>query len=186
MPLTAGEVVNRMKALLALQGVPWSDGSTRDRFKFGGPDTVVTGIATTFMGTFEAITKASALGLNLIIPHEDTYWNDADNTSIAEADTVVYKTKIDFMAKHNIVIFRIHDHMHRQRPDFTFSGTAREVGLDPMTETAPNSHRFVIPETTLGELAARVKKVRGDAAIRIVDDPAAKVRRIATGAGMAT
>ena len=63
--LSAGEVINRMKAVLAVQGVPWSDASTRDRFKFGGPDTVVTGIATTFMGTLEAITKASALGLNL-------------------------------------------------------------------------------------------------------------------------
>ena len=75
--LTAGDVVNRIKAMMAVQGVPWNDASTRDRFKFGGPDTVVTGIATTFMGTFEAITKAAKLGLNLIIPHEDTYWNDA-------------------------------------------------------------------------------------------------------------
>jgi putative NIF3 family GTP cyclohydrolase 1 type 2 len=169
--LTAGDVVNRIKAVMAVQGVQWNDASTRDRFKVGGPDTVVSGIATTFMGTLEAITKASALGLNMIIPHEDTYWNDPDNTLIAEADALVYKTKVDFMAKHNIVIFRIHDHMHRQRPDFTFSGTAREVGLDPMTETAPNSHRFIIPETTLGELAARVKKVRGDDAIRVVGDP---------------
>src|SRR6187431_2260074 len=184
--VTAGEIVNRIKALMALQGVPWSDTSTRDRFKFGGPDTVVTGIATSFMGTFEALTRAAERGLNMIIAHEDTYWNDADNTLVAEADTLVYRTKIDFMTTHNIVVFRIHDHMHRQRPDFTFSGTAREVGLDPSTETAPNSHRFVIPETTLGELAARVKKIRGADAIRVVGDPAAKVRRIATGAGMAT
>jgi NIF3 (NGG1p interacting factor 3) protein len=121
----------------------------------------------------------------MIIPHEDTYWNDADNTTIVEND-LVYKTKVDFMTKHDIVIFRIHDHMHAQHPDFTFSGSAREVGLDPMTETFPNSHRFVIPETTLGELAARVKKIRGDDAIRVVGDPNAKVRRIAVGAGMAT
>ena len=184
--LTAGDVVNRIKAVMAVEGVVWSDASTRDRFKFGGPETVVTGIATTFMGTLEAITRASERGLNMIITHEDTYWNDPDNTTIAEADTLVYKTKVDFMTAHSIVIFRIHDHMHRQRPDFTFSGTAREIGLDPSTETAPNSHRFVIPETTLGELAARVKKIRGDAAIRAVGDPNAKVSRIATGAGMAT
>src|SRR3954454_11700659 len=184
--LTAGEIVNRIKAVMAVQGVPWSDATTRDRFKFGGPDTVVTGIATTFMGTLEAITRASERGLNMIVTHEDTYWNDSDNTAIAEADTLVYKTKIDFMTRHDIVIFRIHDHMHRQRPDFTFSGTAREVGLDPATETAPNSHRFIIPETTLGALAARVKKVRGDEAIRVVGDPNAKVRQIAVGAGMAT
>jgi hypothetical protein len=62
--ITAGDVVNRIKALMAVQGVQWRDTSTRDRFKFGGPDTVVTGIATTFMGTFEAIKKASDLGLN--------------------------------------------------------------------------------------------------------------------------
>lgn len=185
MPLTAGEVVNRMKALLALQGVPWSDSSTRDRFKFGGPDTVVTGIATTFMGTFEAITKASEQGLNMIIPHEDTYWLDNDDTTISQNDPVM-KKKIAFMAAHNIVIFRNHDHMHRQKPDFTFAGSAREVGLDPMWETAPDSRRYVIPETTLGELAARVKKTRGDDAIRVVGDPNAKVRRVAIGAGMAT
>lgn len=185
MALTAGDVVNRMKALLALQGVPWNDGSTRDRFKFGGPDTVVNGIATTFMGTFEAIKKASDMGLNMIIPHEDTYWNDADNTSLVENDPT-YKVKVDFMAKNNIVIFRNHDHMHRQKPDFTFYGSAREVGLDPMYETAPDSRRYVIPETTLGELAARVKKIRGDEAIRVVGDPNAKVRRVAIGAGMAT
>ena len=107
MALTAGDVVNRIKALMAVQGVSWNDGSTRDRFKFGGPDTVVTGIATTFMGTFEAITRAAERGLNMIIPHEDTYWNDADNTVIAEADTLIYRTKVDFMAKHNIVVFRI-------------------------------------------------------------------------------
>jgi len=184
--LTAGDVVNRIKAVMAVQGVPWNDATTRDRFKFGGPDTVVHGIATTFMGTFEAITRASERGLNMIIPHEDTYWNDADNTVIAQADPLIYQKKIDFMTGHGMVIFRIHDHMHRQRPDFTFSGTAREVGLDLSMETAPNSHRFVIPETTLGALAARVKRIRGDDAIRVVGDPNAKVSRIAVGAGMAT
>jgi putative NIF3 family GTP cyclohydrolase 1 type 2 len=186
MAITAGEIVNRIKSVMALEGTPWRDTSTRDRFKFGGADTVVTGIATTFMGTFEAITKAADLGLNMIIPHEDTYWNDADHTDIISGDPLVYQKKIDFMKAHNIVNFRIHDHMHSQRPDFTFVGTAREVGLDPAMETASNSHRYVIPETTLGELAARVKKARGDDAIRVVGDPNAKVSRIAVGAGMAT
>jgi hypothetical protein len=57
--ITAGDVVNRIKAVIAVQGVAWSDATTRDRFKFGGPDTVVTLVATTFMGTFEG---ALALG----------------------------------------------------------------------------------------------------------------------------
>src|SRR6476646_4888604 len=103
--LTAGEVVNRIKAVMAVQGVAWSDASTRDRFKFGGPDTVVTGIATTFMGTFEAITRASERSLNMVGTHEDTWWNDPDNTLIAEADPLVYKTKVDFMTAHDMVVF---------------------------------------------------------------------------------
>jgi hypothetical protein len=89
------------------------------------------------------------------------------------------------MAKHDIVVFRIHDHMHRQRPDFTFSAPrARSASIrrPKRAELAPLRHS----ETTLGELAARVKKIRGDDAIRVVGDPNAKVRRIATGAGMAT
>src|SRR4051812_38564164 len=94
-PLTAGEVVNRIKAVMAVQGVAWSDATTRDRFKFGGPDVVVSGIATTFMATFEAITRAAERGLNMIVPHEDTYWNDADNTLVAEADPLVYRKKIE-------------------------------------------------------------------------------------------
>ena len=114
MPLTAGDVVNRIKAVMAVQGVTWRDTTTRDRFKFGGPDTVVTGIATSFMGTFEALTKAVDLGLNMLIPHEDTYWNDADSTTLVEHDPL-YRMKVDFMTKHNVVVFRIHDHMHAQR-----------------------------------------------------------------------
>ena len=123
--LTAGEVVNRIKAVMAVQGVQWNDGSTRDRFKFGGPDTVCHRHRDDLHGHVRGDPQASALGLNMIIPHEDTYWNDPDNTLIAEADPLVYKKKVDFMTEHNVVIFRIHDHMHRQRPDFMFWHRAR-------------------------------------------------------------
>jgi putative NIF3 family GTP cyclohydrolase 1 type 2 len=133
----------------------------------------------------EMIQKAAAAGLNMIIPHEDTFWNDRDDTALVSADPL-YKTKVDLMTKHNIVIFRIHDHMHSQRPDFTYVGSARAIGLDTKYETAPNSRRFVIPETTLGELAASVKKRSGARALRVVGNPSAKVTRIQLGVGYAT
>ena len=41
--MTAGEVLARIRQQL---GVPWREQTYRDTFKFGGPDTVVTGIAT--------------------------------------------------------------------------------------------------------------------------------------------
>ncbi len=180
--MTAGEIVERIKQNL---GVPWRDTTYRDTFKFGGADTVVTGIATTAFCSFEVVQRASAAGCNMIIPHEVTYWNDRDDVSIVSGDPM-YGTKVDFMRKHNIVVFRMHDHMHAQRPDCTYVGSGRDVGLDPKYETAPNSHRFVIPETTLGALAAAVKARTGARALRVVGDPNARVSRIQLGVGYAT
>jgi putative NIF3 family GTP cyclohydrolase 1 type 2 len=177
--LTAGEIITRIKTHL---GAPWNETTYRDTFKFGGPDTEVKGIATTAFASFGVIQQAAKAGLNMIIPHEVTYWNDRDDRTIV-ADDALYKAKIAFMQSHNIVVFRDHDHMHEKRPDFLFVGAARALGLDSKYETAPQSHRFVIPETTLGELAADFTKRVGGKAIRVVGDPKAKVRRIQLGVG---
>ena len=182
MAIKAGEIVDRIKKNL---GPAWRDATYRDTFKSGGPETEVTGIATTFMGTFDAIQRASAAGLNMIIPHEDTFWNDRDDVSVVSSDPL-YKVKTDFLQKNNIVIFRMHDSTHAQRPDFQYVGLARDLGIDAKYETAPNSHRFTLPETTLGSLAAQLKKTIAARALRVVGDPAAKVSRIQIGVGYAT
>jgi putative NIF3 family GTP cyclohydrolase 1 type 2 len=179
---TAGEVVARIKTNV---GIPWRDTTYRDTFKIGGPDTAVRGIATTMFCSFDTVKRAAEAGCNMIIPHEDTYWNDRDDTSIVSGDPL-YKVKVDFMKEHNIVIFRMHDHMHSQRPDFLYVGSARALGLASKYETAPQSHRFVIPETTLGALAADYQKRLGIHALRVVGNPNAKVSRIQLGVGYAT
>jgi putative NIF3 family GTP cyclohydrolase 1 type 2 len=178
----AADVVERIKKNL---GAPWRDATYRDTYKSGGPETEVTGIATTVFVTLEVIQRASAAGLNMIIPHEDTFWNDRDDTTIVSNDPL-YKTKIDLLRQKNIVVFRMHDHMHAQRPDFTYTGSARLIGLESKYETAPHSHRFIIPETTLGKLASDVKTRSGARAIRVVGDPNTKVSRIQLGVGYAT
>ena len=180
--MTAGEVVDRIKKNL---GAPWRDATYRDTYKSGGPDTAVTGIATTVFVTLDVIQRAAAARLNMIVPHEDTFWNDRDDPAVVSRDPL-YASKVDLLKKHDIVIFRIHDHMHAQRPDFTYVGSARDVGLEARYETAPGSHRFVIPETTLGALAADVKRRTGARALRVAGDPAAKVSRIQLGVGYAT
>jgi putative NIF3 family GTP cyclohydrolase 1 type 2 len=180
--LTAGEVVDRIKKNL---GFPWRESSKRDTFKFGGPDTVVKGIATTMFCSYDAIRRAVEAGCNMIIPHEDTYWNDPDDQKLVSGDPS-YKPKVDFMQAHDIAVFRIHDHMHAQKPDFTYVGLTRALGLDSKLETAPQSHHFTLPETTLGELAANFQKRLGDKAIRVVGDPRTKVSRLQVGVGYAT
>src|SRR6476660_7224998 len=86
--LTAGEVISRIKSNL---GIPWRDSTYRDTFKCGGPDTEVRGIATTMFCNFDLVKRASEAGYNMSIPHEDTYWNDRDDTSIVSSDPL-YKT----------------------------------------------------------------------------------------------
>jgi putative NIF3 family GTP cyclohydrolase 1 type 2 len=180
--MTAGEIIERIKKNL---GVPWRDATYRDTYKFGGAETTVKGIATSAFVTLEVVERAAAAGLNMIIPHECTFWNDRDDTAIASRDPL-YAKKVALMKQHDIVVFRIHDHMHAQRPDFTYVGSARDVGLDSRYETAPGSHRFVIPPTTLGALAAAVRKRTGARALRVVGDPQAKISRIQLGVGYAT
>jgi len=181
--MTAGEVVDRIKKNL---GAPWRENTYRDTFKSGGPETQVTGIATTAFASFDVIQRAVAAGLNMIIPHEVTYWNDRDDSTLVDADPLVYKQKREYLAANDVVIFRTHDSMHDQRPDFTFVGSARQIGLDAKYETAPGSHRFVVPETTLGTLASSVRRRTGAKALRVVGDPDARVSRIQLGVGYAT
>jgi putative NIF3 family GTP cyclohydrolase 1 type 2 len=180
--MTAGEVVDRIRKNV---GVPWRETTYRDTYKAGGPETTVTGIATTMFASFDVIERAVAAGLNMIVPHEVTYWNDRDDIAIVSADRR-YRQKVDFILKHNVVVFRMHDHMHAQRPDFIYVGAARELGLEPKYETAPGSHRFTLPETTLGELASTLQRRIGAKAIRVVGDPKARVSRIQLGVGYAT
>jgi putative NIF3 family GTP cyclohydrolase 1 type 2 len=181
--MTAGEVVDRIKKNL---GAPWRENTYRDTFKSGGPETKVTGIATTVFASFDVIQRAVAAGLNMIVPHEVTYWNDRDDKTLVDTDPLVYRQKLAYLAAHDVVIFRTHDSMHDQRPDFTFVGSARQIGLDAKYETAPGSHRFVVPETTLGALASSVRRRTDAKALRVVGDPDARVSRIQLGVGYAT
>ena len=98
--MTAGEVVDRIKRNL---GAPWRENTYRDTFKSGTPETPVTGIATTVFASFDVIQRAVAAGLNLIIPHEVTFWNDRDDKSLVETDPLVYQQKLAYLVAHDVV-----------------------------------------------------------------------------------
>jgi putative NIF3 family GTP cyclohydrolase 1 type 2 len=89
--MTAREVLALMKQNL---GSPWNESTYRDVFHAGNPDIEVKGIATTFMATLDLIQRAHAAGLNMVISHETTYWNDRDDTNGLTADAV-YQFKTD-------------------------------------------------------------------------------------------
>jgi len=184
--MTAREVVELIKKNAR---IPWNERSTRDAFKAGNPDVAVMGIATTMMVTFDMLKRANAAGLNMVITHEDTFWNDRDDTKDL-TENALYKLKTEYILKNNMVVWRDHDNMHASTPDYTVVGELRSAGIPLGAGIAEHITMrpgiFTIPETTLGEFAAQVKRSSGARALRCVGDPKAKVSRILVGPGYAT
>lgn len=178
--MTAQEIVTRIREQLARQGVAWREGG-RDTFKAGRPETAVRGIATTGMSTFDVLRRAAAAGRNLVITHEPTFYNDRDVTTTLESDAV-YQAKQKFIAAHDLVIWRFHDHAHMMRPDPLVAGSARALGWTQYG-SAENPRIYDLPATTLGALASDVARRLGDRGLRVVGDPAMAVKRVVLGPG---
>lgn len=173
---TAREVIARIQEHV---GVPWQ-AETVDTFKAGNPDTPVTGVAVTMMATMDVLERAAASGENLIITHEPTFYNHLDKLDeldLKENDPVL-AAKLAFIKKHNLVIWRFHDHWHRRKPDGIVAGMVHALGWEKYQD-AKNNYLFTIPETTVDKLAADLKAKLSTHAMRVVADPQQKVKRVA-------
>jgi hypothetical protein len=121
----------------------------------------------------------------MVIPHEDTWWNDRDDTKDLTANPL-YQMKSEYILKNDMIIWRNHDALHSMKPDFTVLATLRAVGIKAGDEASMHPPVYTIPETTLGEFAPQVKRLTGSRAFRCVGDPKARISRILLGPGYAT
>lgn len=177
--LTAREVIERIQKNV---GVPWR-AQTVDTFKAGDPDTPVTGIATTMMATFDVLRRAASAGKNLVITHEPTFYGHLDRTDELERENDgVSATKQAFIKEHHMVVWRFHDHWHAHQPDGIQTGMIRALGWQKYKK-AEESRVFVIPETTLANLASDVKERLGIKAVRVVGDPQMRVTKVGLNPG---
>jgi putative NIF3 family GTP cyclohydrolase 1 type 2 len=192
-PLTAGEVIDRVKKQLAARGVTWQERpagpsgaagpATVDTYKLGDPATPVTGVATCWQSTFEELRKAAARKLNLIITHEPTFWNHLDETQAVQEDPV-YRAKREFAEQHRMVIWRFHDHWHRVKPDPIAAALGRRLGWERSGSGSGFDALYVLPHTTLAAAARQVQERLGTRCVRIVGDPQQPVSRVAVAAHM--
>jgi putative NIF3 family GTP cyclohydrolase 1 type 2 len=180
--LTAREVVARIQQQV---GVPWQS-DTVDTFKAGDPDTPVTGIAVTMMATLDVLQRAAAAGDNLIITHEPTFFDHmdvADQLPEKDKDPVLTEKKL-FISKHNLVVWRFHDHWHARNPDGIEAGMVHALGWKKFQD-AHNQYLFDIPETPLEKLASDIKRQLGIHIVRVVGDPDLRVTKVAMAPGAA-
>lgn len=173
---TAREVIARIQQHV---GVPWQ-AETVDTFKAGNPDAPVTGIAVTMMATMDVLERAAASGQNLIITHEPTFYNHLDKLDKLdekEKDPVL-AAKLAFIAKHDLVVWRFHDHWHMRKPDGIVAGIVHALSWEKYQD-AKNQYLFAIPETTMERLASDLKARLSTHVMRVVADPHQEVTHIA-------
>jgi putative NIF3 family GTP cyclohydrolase 1 type 2 len=177
--LTCRQVIERIQKHV---GVPWKE-PTVDTFKAGNPDSPVIGIATTMMSTLDVLQRAAAAKCNLIISHEPTFYGHLDKTEeLAVGGDPVYAVKSALIKEHGLVVWRFHDHWHLRRPDGILTGVVRalEWGRYQSTE---EPQRFTLPATTVGRLAADLKRRLKIRTLRVVGDAGMPVTKAALSPG---
>lgn len=177
---TAREIVAEIQKQV---GVPWKT-ETVDTFKAGNPDTAVTGIAVTMMATMDVLQRASAQGLNFVITHEPTFYAHLDVPEGMPENDRVWTEKRAFIEKHNMVVWRFHDHWHMRNPDGIEAGTVKALGWEKY-QSPQNQYFFVMPETTVKQIAEGVAKKLDSPVVRVVGDPNMKVTQVALSPGAA-
>ena len=172
--ITAQQVIERIQNEV---GVPWR-AQTVDTFKAGDPNTPVTGVAVTMMATLDVLQRAAAAGDNLVITHEPTFYSHLDKTEAFEkANDPVWAAKEAFIREHHMVVWRFHDHWHMRKPDGIQFGMMKALGWEKY-ENPENAHLFTLPETTLGDLAAFLKKRLDLQVMRVVGDRRMKLTKV--------
>jgi putative NIF3 family GTP cyclohydrolase 1 type 2 len=178
--ITARELVAEIQKQV---GVEWKK-DTVDTFKAGNPDTVVTGVAVTMMATMDVLQRASAQGLNFIITHEPTFYAHLDTPEGVPETDPVWAEKRAFIEKHGLVVWRFHDHWHMRTPDGIEAGVVHTLGWEKF-QTKDNQYLFVMPETTLKDLAAQLSQKLDSSVVRVVGKRDMKFTKLAFSPGAA-
>lgn len=164
-----------------------------DGFKAGNPESEVRGIATTSMATMEVLRQAVKAGVNLIVTHEPTFFGIRDGVAPpagfrgplgVAADDPVYKAKKEYIEKHNLVVFRLHDHWQKRKENDLAAGLAEALGWSAR-RVPGDVAMYDISAVTLEDAVAMMKKkltLRGG--LRAVGNPKQKIQRVMLHPGL--
>lgn len=166
MKITIGQVIDRL-----LEPAPLTE-PTVDLLRFGSAHAEVRGIAVVFLATQAVIEQAAALGANLIISHEGTFYHHREDAQwIQDEDDPVIREKCELINQTGITIYRFHDHIHLYEPDGIMLGLVRELDwASYVEEHLPAATVLQIPSMTLERTAQYVKEKLQIPYVRVVGD----------------
>ncbi|MEP7269609.1 MAG: Nif3-like dinuclear metal center hexameric protein [Saprospiraceae bacterium] len=160
---------------------PWNM-VTVDKIKAGDPETKVTGIATTFMATLEVLKKAKEAGCNFIITHEPTFYSHTDDL-VTHAGESIQEEKLKFIKENNLVVWRFHDHLHRNKPDMIYEGVVNKLGWKNYTSS--DDYTYTIPPKSLNDIVADIQSKFHARTIRVIGNPDAIFSKVGMVLGAA-
>ncbi|MDN6162255.1 MAG: Nif3-like dinuclear metal center hexameric protein, partial [Atopostipes sp.] len=162
------------------------DAISKDQVLYGDITKECTGIVIAIWPSIEVINQAIAKGANLIISHEALFWNRGDHTGwLEQSNNKTFQQKKELLDKYQITVWRDHDYIHSGIPiddhyvDGIFWKFAKVIGWDQYVIGDTSKYReFLIPETTVSEVARNIMTIGGLKGSKIIGEPNTKVRKV--------
>ncbi|MCD6301928.1 MAG: Nif3-like dinuclear metal center hexameric protein [Anaerolineae bacterium] len=167
--------------------VAWDNG-TCDGFKYGDPDTMVTGIAVAWQSQLSALKEARACGCNLFVTHEPTFYAhmDDDQALLASEPAV---TKQKFLDDAGMVVYRCHDVWDVIEGEGVIDRWVARLELGPVV-AGDRYHRVIeVPTVTAWELASQIGQrvsALDEQTVAFIGERSTMVHRLGVGTGAIT
>ena len=119
-----------------------------------------------------------------MLTHERTFWGQDDDPRAFMTDGA-FRQKVRYIEEQGLVVWRLHDHLHRRQPDIFAVGLAQSLGWEQYL--ADKSYgRYSLPPSTLSALVAYVESRLIARTIRVIGDPQTQVTKVGIRPGFAS
>jgi putative NIF3 family GTP cyclohydrolase 1 type 2 len=171
-----------------LSRADWIDrGTTVDHIIAGDPEADVDRCLVTWMPSLDALRIMVDRGFRLMVCHEPTFWNHADDQP--KPDDPIGQQKMAYIQNHNLIIIRNHDCWDRWPGVGIPWAWAEFLGLGKQPkQISPDGyqHRYDIEPVPLAtfarQVAERCKEI-GEPMVQLTGDTSRMISRIGIGTG---
>ncbi|MGH9680339.1 MAG: Nif3-like dinuclear metal center hexameric protein [Candidatus Acidiferrales bacterium] len=171
-------------------------GGTSEGFQCGNANATVTGIATAWTPTIDALQKAISLRHNLIISMEPPFWREfgtvqtevslgTPSKKVLEENSV-YQFKKKLIDYNGLILWRFNENYRALPSNPRLNALARTLGYkaheDPAASqklAAIGAGVYEIPEISLVDLAKKARDRANARALRVLGNPKEIVKRVA-------
>lgn len=159
-----------------------------DRIVAGDPERSVAGVAVMWMSSFAQLERAVALGCNVVVTHEPTFFDHRDDDPASLALEAA-RRKRAYIDAHGLTVMRCHDVWdvlpERGVPD----AWGRFLGFDAPVAATEFLRVYEVPARSALAFARDVATAvapLGQGAVQLIGPETAQVRRVGTGTGAVT